>query len=129
MSNIPPIGFAAMLLAFVGCASTPMPTEQLAVAEAAVEQAERAGAAEYAAAGLATAQDKLQRARSGADDRSLEAEEVARLAEQAEADAKLAAAQAQAGKMRAAVAETEANLRALEEEAARAAAVHPSTLP
>ena len=106
-----------------------MPTEQLAVAEAAVEQAERAGAAEYAAAGLATAQDKLQRARSGADDRSLEAEEVARLAEQAEADAKLAAAQAQAGKMRAAVAETEANLRALEEEAARAAAVHPSTLP
>jgi hypothetical protein len=129
MAHIPSIGIGALLLACAACASTPLPTEQLAVADSAIERAETAGAAEFAAAELATARDKLQRARAGAEDRSLPAEEIAHLAEQAEADAKLATATAQAGRMRAAVAETEATLRALQEEAERAAEINASTLP
>jgi hypothetical protein len=97
-----------------------MPTEKLAVADDAVERAEKAGAAEFAAAELALARDKLQRARNGAEERDLPAVEVNRLAEQAVADAHFAEAAAQAGKAKAALEEAENNLRALEEEAERA---------
>jgi hypothetical protein len=109
----------AALATAAACASTPMPTAKLAVAEQAVERAEDAGAAEFAAGELATARDKLERARRGADSRSLDEAEVQQLVEQAEADAHLAEAVAQAGKAKAAAAETEENLRALQEEAER----------
>jgi len=128
MSHIRSIALSFLTVALTACASTPMPTEQLAVADKAVERAQTAGAAEYAAAELATARDKLQRARTGAEDRSLPAIDVAHLAEQAEADAKLAEAEAHAGKMRAAVAENEASLRALQEEADRAADANTAVL-
>jgi uncharacterized protein DUF4398 len=111
-------------LALVGLATacaTPMPTEQLAVANSAVERAERAGAAEYAAAELATARDKLQRASNGANSHSMTASQVAFLAQEAEADAKLAEAETQSGKAKAAVATTQEDLRAIQEEAQRAA--------
>ena len=112
----------AALIAFVsGCATEKMPTEQIAVANSAVERAEQAGASQYAAAELATARDKLQRASNGANTRSLSPAEVAHLAQEAEADAKLAQAQTQSGKAKAAVAQTQADLQALREEAERSA--------
>jgi len=117
----PRIALIAAAIVLAACASKPMPTEQLAVANSEVERAERAGAAEYAAADLATAREKLQRARNGADSRKMDPVEVSRLAQQAEADARLADAETQAGKARAALATTQADLQALEEEAQRAA--------
>ena len=113
------VAFAVTAL-LAACASE-MPTGQIAVADSAIEHAERDGAAQYAAASLATARDKLQRARNGADSHDLSPEEVSRLAQEAEADARLAQAQTQLGKAQAAVAATEADLRALREEADRAA--------
>jgi len=110
---------AVALTLSAACASTPMPTEQLALADQAVESAADAGAAEYAAGELATARDKLQRARQGAESRSIDPVQVERLAVQAAADARLAEARADASKATKAVEDTEANLRALEEEAAR----------
>jgi hypothetical protein len=98
-----------------------MPTDQLAVADTAIEHAERAGAAQYAAAELATAHDKLQRARNGADTKTMKPEQVAYLAQEAEADARLADAKTQEGKAKAAIATAEQDLRALQEEANRAA--------
>jgi Domain of unknown function (DUF4398) len=117
------IGLAFAVALASACASTPMPTEKLAVADDAVHRAEKAGAAEFAAAELALARDKLQRARNGAEERDLPAVEVNRLAEQAVADAHFAEAAAQAGKAKAALEEAENNLRALEEEAERSARV------
>jgi hypothetical protein len=113
------LAFAAVLAS--ACASTPMPTEKLAVGNDAIQRAEKAGAAEFAAAELALARDKLQRAYHGAEKRDLPAVEVNRLAEQAIADAHFAEAAAQAGKAKAALEEAENNLRALQEEAERAA--------
>src|SRR5262245_40534968 len=115
------IGPAAAIVLASACASTPMPAEKLAVADDAVHRAETAGATEFAAADLATARDKLQRARKGAEERDLPAVEVNRLAEQAIADAHFAEAEAQAGKAKSALEETENSLRALQEEAERAA--------
>jgi Domain of unknown function (DUF4398) len=111
---------AAAATALVACSSTPMPTEDFAVAEEAVQRAERAGAAEFAAAELATARDKLERARSGVRSETLDADEVEDLVEAAAADAHLAEALAQAGKAEAMARETEENLRALQVEAERA---------
>jgi hypothetical protein len=102
------------------CASQ-MPTEQLAVASSAIDRAEQAGANEYAARELTSARDKYQRASKGASSDSMSPTEVAYLAQEAEADAKLAEAQTQSGKAKAAVAATEEDLRAIQEEATRAA--------
>jgi Domain of unknown function (DUF4398) len=124
----------SIALAFVAlataCASQ-MPTEQLAVANSAIDRAERAGAAEYAAADLATARDKLQRASNGANSHSMPAAQVSYLAQEAEADAKLAEAETQSGKAKAAVAATQEDLQAIQEEAQRSAdaAAVPQTAP
>jgi hypothetical protein len=110
-----------LLITLASACATPMPTEQLAVADSAVERAAQAGAAQYAAAELQSARDKLQRASNGATSRSLSPTEVAHLAQQAEADARLAEAETQSAKAKAAVAATQEDMRAIQEEAARAA--------
>jgi hypothetical protein len=107
---------AAVLLA--GCATTsPPPTEQFAVARAAVSDAVGAGAAEYAPGTLLSAQDKLDKATRAMNDRAYG--DARRYAEAAEVDARLAASTARSRKAQRAVAEVESGIRALREEIAR----------
>lgn len=109
---------AAMLIGAVGCASTPdRPEGELATAAANIDQAQQAGAAEYSAAELAAAQDKLARARAAAErDETVTAR---RLAEQAALDAELANAMTRSRKAESAVDELNDTIEALRDEIAR----------
>jgi hypothetical protein len=99
-----------------GCASTPPPTEKFALAESAIQRAERAGAQQAAPGELGAAREKLQRAQSVA---TKDADAAARLAEESESDATLAESRAQAQRSKNALATVEQSLQALREEAAR----------
>jgi hypothetical protein len=112
-------GMAAAAAALLtACATTaPPPTEQLAVARTAVSDAVGAGAAEFDPGTLRSSQDKLDQANAAMKDRAYG--DARRLAEAAEADARLAAASARSRKAQRAVAEVESGIRALREEIAR----------
>lgn len=83
------------LLALAGCASDPVPTEQMRLTEQALEQAKAVGAtpevAEYK-----LAEDKYQAARSALNGAANK--QARQLAEQAELDARLAEAKVLTGK-------------------------------
>ncbi len=119
--NIGMIRYALLASLAVGvsaCASkAPAPVEQMATSRAAVSQAERAGAGEFAAVELLAAREKLNRAdvamRDGHNDEAL------RLAEQAEADAVLAEAKARSGQSNKAVEEMKQAIETLREEIQR----------
>ncbi len=106
------IGCAAVVIA--GCASIPPPTEQMAVSKSALANAVSAGGSEYAAVEMRTAQEKMDRA-----NRAMDKEEYAvarRLAEEAEADARLAEKMAQSAKAEKAASVTQEDTRVLREE-------------
>lgn len=107
----------ALALIAAGCATTPIPNEQLAVAKASVQRAEQAGAPELAPVEMAAARDKLARAESAAANH--DAAPATRLADQANADAQLAEAAAQEKRSRKAAMEADANLQALRQESQR----------
>jgi len=97
-----------------GCASTPAPTEQMAVSKAAIANAVSAGGPEYAAVEMKSAQDKMDRANRAM---SKEDYDVARsLAVEAQADARLAEKMAQSGKAQKAAAVMQDDARVLREE-------------
>ena len=105
--------FIAALLA--GCASSsPPPTEQLAFANAAVNEARSAGAPESSPVEMRLAQDKLDRANQAMGAREYDSARA--LAEEAEVDAKLAAAKTRSTKAERAVAELREGIRVLQEE-------------
>jgi hypothetical protein len=108
------VASSAVLLALGGCASTPMPTEQLAVAEAAVQRANTTSTQEAAPAELATAVGKLARARSAvtAGDAML----ARRMADEATVDAQMAEQHAAASRATLAARESENAARVLREE-------------
>jgi uncharacterized protein DUF4398 len=108
---------AASVLGAAGCATMPIPNEQLAVAKSSVQRAEQSGAPELAPVEMAAARDKLARAEKAAADR--EAEPATELAEQANADAQLAEATAQEKRSHKAAMEFDANLQALRQESLR----------
>lgn len=108
---------AAFALGAVGCATTPIPNEQIAVAKSSVQRAEQAGAPELAPVEMAAARDKLARAERAAADR--DAQHATQLAEQANADAQLAEATAQEQHSRKAAMELDASLRTLRQESLR----------
>ncbi|WKB54282.1 DUF4398 domain-containing protein [Eleftheria terrae] len=109
---------AAAALALAGCASkTPVPNEQMAVSQAAVDAAVSAGATQYAPVELNQARQKLDGAKNAL--RAEDAMTARRLAEQAEVDARTATAKANAEKSRKAVGEIEQSIRMLREEMAR----------
>lgn len=83
----------AASLGLAACAGTPPPIGQLGAAEQAIAGAEQAGALQHAPVELQRARDKL----AAADDavRNEENDAARRLAEEARADAELAAARAQ----------------------------------
>ena len=111
----PALQGALLLLLLAGCASSsPPPTEQLAYANAAVDEARSAGAPESSPVEMRAAQDKLARANQamGAKDY----DRARSLAEEAEVDGKLAAAKTRSVKAERAVAEVREGIRTLQDE-------------
>lgn len=103
---------AAILMA--ACASTPPPTDQLAVSTAAVASAVSAGSGQFAAADLRMARDKLDRANVAMTAKDYE---LARwLAQEAQVDARLAEARANSAKAQKAADELQEGRRILREE-------------
>ena len=106
---------AAVLVALAGCASSPpMPTAQMAVAEAAVQRANTSGTSENAPGELQVAVGKLASARD-----AMAAKDYTRarqLAEQVDVDAQVAELHAQAARSRKAAQETQDAARVLQEE-------------
>lgn len=96
-----------------GCASTP-PTAQITAAQQAIEEAERAQAAEHASAELSQARSKLAAANTAIGGRDMD--EALRYAEEAKVDAELATARTAAVKAKAANDEIRASTRVLVEE-------------
>jgi hypothetical protein len=95
------------------CASTP-PTAQITAAQQAIEEAERAQAAQHASAELSQARSKLAAANTAVNGRDMD--EALRYAEEARVDAELASARTAAVKAKAANDEIRASTRALVEE-------------
>lgn len=105
-------GIAAVVLA--GCANIPPPTEQMAVSKLAVANAVSAGGSEFAPVEMKSAQDRMDRANRAMGKE--EYESARRLAEEAQADARLAEKIAHAGKARKAANVTQEDSRVLREE-------------
>jgi hypothetical protein len=109
---------AAVGLLFVGCASrADRPDAEITRARTLIEQAERAGAQQYAAAELDQARDKLRLATAAVEDgKNKEARERAN---EAAAGAELAQARARSGEAQKAAQEVQHSTEALEREAGR----------
>jgi hypothetical protein len=112
---------AAMIGTVAGCATSPVPNEKLALAQASVQRAEQAGAPQSAPVEMATARDKLTRAQAAAADHK--PVPATQLAEQANIDAQLAEAIAERSKSEKAAAQFDASMQAL-----RSASAPNSTL-
>ena len=81
----------------IGCSSNiPPPTQKLALSEAAINQAEAAGAVEFAPLEMRSARDNLAQAREAVAKQ--ENQKALQLAEEAEVDAQLAEAKARTAK-------------------------------
>jgi hypothetical protein len=122
--------FCVIAFGIVACASTPMPTEKIAVAKTSIERAEQAQAAQFAQVELNTARNKFAAAQSAAEKKDAQA--AARLADQADADAQLAESTARAKQQEQLVNEMDASLRDLRNETLRrpgAAADTPQPAP
>lgn len=116
------VSVCAAGLALLGaCASVPPPKEQLAVTQTELQDAQSAGAATTASVELERARAKINEAQAAMkDDDNARAQ---RLLEEAEVDARRAAAKARADRADKALAELRESIRALEQEAARQPAV------
>jgi ABC-type uncharacterized transport system auxiliary subunit len=104
----------AVLFALAGCASTPAPTEQMAVSKAAVSNASSAGGNEFAPLQLKAAMDKMDAA-----ERAMIKKDYGlarQLAEQAEVDAQLAGAMARSAKSKKAADALQEDSRVLRQE-------------
>ena len=106
------IGCAAVVI--VGCASIPPPTEQIAVAKSALASAASAGGNEFASVEMSAAQEKLDRAHQAMEKEDYE--NARWLAEQAQADARLAEKKAQSAKAQKAASVIQDDIRVLREE-------------
>jgi hypothetical protein len=107
----------AALLTLTGCANAPVPTEQLAVSKTQIESATTAGGTEFAPLELKMAREKLDAANRAVTDK--EYEKAARLASEAQVDAKLAETKALSAKAQKSVAETQEHLRTMLQEVNR----------
>lgn len=100
------------------CASSPdRPFQDLARAEASIEQADQSGAREFGASELNSARDKLAKARAAADSEDNLA--ASRYAKEAAVDAELATAVTRNRKAELAVEELNRSIETLREEIAR----------
>lgn len=112
-----PAALLGALLLLGACASTPAPTEQMAVTGAAVSSATSAGAPELAPAEMQTARDKFERAKTAMTKEDYDS--ARRLAEEAQVDAQLAEAKARSEQARKASDELQRGIRVLREELER----------
>jgi hypothetical protein len=108
---------AALAIALAACATTAPPSAQMAVAEKSIHDAVSADAPQYSPVVLRSAQDKLDAARVAMNDADYGY--ARRLAEEAQADADLAATHARSVKAQRAAAEVQDSIRALRGELAR----------
>jgi hypothetical protein len=108
---------AAIALSIAGCASTPMPNEQIGVAKLSVQRAEQNGAPELAPVEMAAARQELAAAEKAARDN--ETRPATEWAEKANVDAQLAEATAREHRAAKAAAEFDASMAALRQEAQR----------
>jgi len=111
------VAVGAAVATLGACASTPIPSEKIAVAKASLQRAEQSGAPELAPVELATARDKLLRAEKAVADH--DAKPATDLAEQANVDAQLAEATAMQQKSHKAATEFDASMQALRQESMR----------
>jgi hypothetical protein len=107
----------AIALSVGGCATTPIPNEQIAVAKSSVQRAEQSGAPELAPVEMSTARQELASAEKAAADR--EALPATQWAEKANVDAQLAEATAQERRAHKAATEFDASMAALRQETQR----------
>ena len=113
LSTIGAISFAAVVIS--GCATTtPAPTEQMAVSKSAIANAVSAGGSEYAAVEMRSAQEKMDRANRAMEKKDYE--NARWLAEEAQADARLAEKKAQSAKAQQAASVMQDDIRVLREE-------------
>src|ERR1700694_5305657 len=103
-----------LAVAIAGCGSIPPPTEQMAASKSALANAVSAGGSEYAPVEMRAAQEKMDRANRAMDKEDFE--NARRLAEEAQADARLAEKKAQSGKAQKAASVTQDDIRVLREE-------------
>jgi hypothetical protein len=115
-------GMVAVAVSLAACAAFPPPTEQLAAARAAIQSNEMEGAGRSAPVELTQAREKLTAAETAV--RESDPERARRLADEALVDAQFAQAKASTARSQEGVAQAEAALRALREEANR-----PTTSP
>jgi len=106
------IGIAALLLA--ACSSGPPPRSEIAVAKSVINDAIVSGAAEGAPAELRSAQEKLDRANAAMTGKDYK--RARRLAEEAEADARLALVKEQSVKSQKTAQDLRESVRAVMEE-------------
>ena len=111
------VGPALALLMVAACASMPPPTSELAVSTAAVAHAAGAGANEAAPIDMTSARDKLARANKAMTDKNYEL--ALALSQEAQVDARLSEAKADAARANKAAAAVQADSEALREELAR----------
>jgi Domain of unknown function (DUF4398) len=109
--------FAGALLVLGACATTPPPTSEMAVANAALAHAVAAGSVEFAPTEMATARDKMNRANLALAARNNDS--ALALAQQATLDAQLAEAKAESEKAHKSAVALQDAARALREEMAR----------
>src|SRR5690606_36130719 len=105
---------ALFALVMAGCSSTPAPDSKMAVAEAAVQNANNSNTSEHAPRELQVAISKLASARQAYERKDYI--EAHKLAEQAELDAQVATVRAQSVSATKAAAESEEAARVLREE-------------
>ncbi|KAF0191627.1 MAG: hypothetical protein FD165_1696 [Gammaproteobacteria bacterium] len=108
---------ATLTAGIAGCASTPAPTEQIAVSKAAVTTAARDGGNEFAPLELKAATEKMGRAERAMAEKDYVL--AGRLAEQAQVDAKLAETKTAVARAQTAVKDGQESNRVLREEIKR----------
>lgn len=108
---------SAIALCIAGCASTPVPNEQLAVAKSSVQRAEGSGAPELAPVEMSAARQELASAEKATADGM--AQPARQWAEKANVDAQLAEATAQERRSHKAAAEFDASMATLRQETQR----------
>jgi hypothetical protein len=118
---------AAIGIISAGCASTPRADPEITRARTLVEQAEKAGAQQYAAVELDQARNKLRLA--DAANKDGKRDEARARANEAAADAELAMARTNSGEAKKAADQVEQSTETLRREAQRGAAAQSETLP
>jgi hypothetical protein len=109
------VGLGVALSVLLGaCAGTPPPTQQMALAEAAVKRANTSSTAENAAGELQIAKSKLASAQQAETSKNYE--RARQLAEEAQVDAQVAELRAQSARSRKAADESQNAARVLQEE-------------